>query len=672
MHRLEKELEELLQRDPGIWRFLREGSLDGVWYWDLESPEDEWLSPEFWRLFGVDPATKQHKASEWQDIIFKEDLAVALENFEKHCADPNHPYDQIVRYRHADGGVIWVRCRGVAIRDENGKAIRLLGAHNDLTESHRLALDTALVFEAASDGVIGVSEDRQVVAANATARRILGGISAPTPFSWPSEIRFLDATSLAPLADGADPLARALRGEMLRHETVAMSRPNGERPRYLRASSVAQNDTSSIVRVVLVLDDISELELKRQQLERSSRLDALGKLAGGVAHDFNNLLAVIQYSVELAHMQPERAEKHMDSIASAVRRGSDLTERLLSFARRQPGRSVSRLVSEVLSELMRLARPTIEESIELECDENLDPLFVYCDQAQLEIALLNLVLNARDAILREGDGSRIRISARAVEGVGADTGARGRQRDDYRAQEMRDEHAADKARDDGRLHRYIEFSITDDGPGMSDEVKRRSIDPFFTTKDVRSGTGLGLSIVYGFVQQAGGDLQIYSEEGQGTTVRLLLPRGDAHDHREGPTARIKSPQGENQTILIVEDEEHLLAATSEILKYLGYQVVSAPSGAVALELLEGGEQSVDLLLTDIVMPGGVGGFELARRARVRTPDLPVVYMSGYTGFDQEQMGDVVATMLQKPCDQAALASAIKSALDARGSPAETR
>jgi PAS domain S-box-containing protein len=132
-HYLEEELETLIRTDPEMFRFLREGSLDGIWYWDVENPDNEWMSPEMWRLFGVDPATKRHDPAEWQDLIFPEDLEVALDNFKKHCADPNHPYDQIVRYRHADGSTVWVRCRGIAIRNAEGKAVRLLGAHNDIT-----------------------------------------------------------------------------------------------------------------------------------------------------------------------------------------------------------------------------------------------------------------------------------------------------------------------------------------------------------------------------------------------------------------------------------------------------------------------------------------------------------------------------------------------------------
>ncbi|MGZ2260004.1 sensor histidine kinase [Roseobacter sp. A03A-229] len=133
-HYLQSELYDLVSKDPDIWDFLQKGSLDGVWYWNLERPQDEWMSPEFWQLLGIEPSSKSHNPAEWQDIIFEDDLAVALENFDKHCADPTHPYNQVVRYKHADGSTVWVRCRGVAIRDKNGTPVRMLGAHNDLTE----------------------------------------------------------------------------------------------------------------------------------------------------------------------------------------------------------------------------------------------------------------------------------------------------------------------------------------------------------------------------------------------------------------------------------------------------------------------------------------------------------------------------------------------------------
>lgn len=162
-HYLERELDELV-KDNDIWQFIRQGSLDGIWYWDLEFPENEWMSPEFWELFGIDPTTKTHDPAEWQDLIHPDDLATATENFHAHCNDPDHPYDQIVRYRHADGSTVWVRCRGLAIRDDSGRAIRMLGAHNDVT-ALKLAEEKATD---ASDAALHANEELQAFAYSAS------------------------------------------------------------------------------------------------------------------------------------------------------------------------------------------------------------------------------------------------------------------------------------------------------------------------------------------------------------------------------------------------------------------------------------------------------------------------------------------------------------------------
>jgi CheY-like chemotaxis protein len=204
---------------------------------------------------------------------------------------------------------------------------------------------------------------------------------------------------------------------------------------------------------------------------------------------------------------------------------------------------------------------------------------------------------------------------------------------------------------------------------MSEAVASRALDPFFTTKEVNSGTGLGLSMVYGFIQQSGGELRIYTEEGEGTTVKLFLPRGDDQDGLEGPVPREPVTTGNGETILIIEDEGVLLDQLDEFLKELGYKTIQAASGRAAIDMIEAGTQA-DLILTDIVMPGGVGGFELARLARATLPNVPVIYMSGYTGFTEEEMGDVVAPLLPKPSSPSAISAKIKEVLSGTAKPAE--
>ena len=673
-HYLEEELEDLIRTDPAIWNFIRRSSLDGVWYWDLEKPEQEWMSPEFWQLFGIDPATKKHLASEWQDLIDPDDLKVAIGNFERHLEDPAYPYDQIVRYRHADGGDVWVRCRGLAIRDATGKPIRLLGAHNDFTDLMSTQIDLTransllnLVLETVTSGIVGLDDHGKVVIINQAGRNILGIEDLKTPFAWPEAIGFHDPIDAQPLPADQYPVPLALSEGPRVARIYLINVPTSGGFRYVRiiSSRVAASDTP--VRAVLVLEDVTTQEISRQQIERSNRLDALGQLTGGIAHDFNNLLATIQYAVQLTGQQdiPDQARAFLNTALSSIERGVSLTQRLLAFGRSQPGLSKSHSAAKIMLEFEQLVRPAIEEDISLEFELPEEDFWVYCDSGQLENALLNLVLNARDAIAMEQGkkGRRIVIGTREVAEIEADYQMRKEHSNSYVATGMREEHAFDQSRNDAKAYRYTEFYVADEGPGMSAEVRRRAIDPFFSTKSQNAGSGLGLSMVYGFIQQANGEMRIYSKEGVGTTIRLLLPRGTAEGDREQPAERNVPPRGKGQRILIVEDEASLLAMLKEILASLDYTVHGAKSGKQALAMLEELD-AVDLVLTDVVMPEDMSGFELADEVHQRYPDISILYMSGYTGFTESQMGDVIAPILSKPVTPQDLAVAIADILKA--------
>ncbi len=666
-HYLEAELEERLARDPAIWAFIRRTSLDGVWFRDLESPEHEWMSPEFWQTLGYDPVGKPHMSQAWQDIIHPDDLIKATENLARHIADPAFEYDQVMRYRNAAGGTTWVRCRGLALRDETGKARRLLGAHNDLTELVETAQIREDAFQvtnsrlnavlnAAQSGIIGLDAAGQITFVNPSARHMLGGVVQEPPFPWPQEHLFLSPQDLQPLPRKDSPVGRAVAGELIQRETFVIKRSYGAEPRYLRVSSAAveidvETDVETDVVTVLIMDDISEQERTRQQAERSSRLDALGQLTGGIAHDFNNMLATIEYAVQLARDQknPVKSGDYLDTALGAVRRGADMTKRLLAFAKSQPGLSRSWQIEEVFEHFAALVRPTIEEHIALDFSIEEAGMFVFCDRNQLENALLNLVLNCRDAMVRSGQGGRIQIFARNVT-----------DQPDHLLD--RDAQSASVPQPDVReSSRFIEIAVTDDGPGMEDEVKTRATDPFFTTKGATAGSGLGLSMVYGFATQSQGQLRIYSEIGHGTTVRILLPRGTEAGGREAPVARKQARDGGGARVLLVENEQRLLEIMTELLISLGYKVTSAGDGAEALAAVKDGLE-YDILLTDVVMPGKMGGFDLARALRQIRPDTPVLYMSGYTGFSEAEMGEVVAPLIQKPCPPDDLGHALYLAL----------
>ena len=671
-HYLKKELDVLLENDPDIQYFVRQWAQDGIWYRDLESLDAIWISPDFWRSFGYDPSTRPHQMEAAQNLIHPEDLRMAETNLSRHLNDAGHPYDQVVRYMRADGQSTWVRCRGRAIRDERNRAVRMLFVHGDLSESvdARSATQTVsflnLVMDTAESGIIGLDRTGKITAANPRARHILGGISTEVPFPWPSDVAFLDRELFLPLKPTKSPVERALSGETIRGEITVMNRKTGADLRYVRVSTALARPAHASLHAVMVIDDISEQEKNRQAVERSSRLDALGQLTGGIAHDFNNLLATIQYALQLANseQEPQRRTTYIETALSSVDRGSELTRRLLAFAKHQPGLAKSREIGPIIDDFAKLARPVIEEHIAMDFDRGEGNMFVFCDPSQLENAMLNLVLNSRDAIRRSGIGDKILVQVRGVAELGADTTLLKEDPHSFVAAGLQKEYLVDRGRDDGSNYRYVEVAVTDNGPGMPAEVKRRAVDPFFTTKGNVSGTGLGLSMVYGFVQQSGGQLRIYSELSRGTTVRLILPRGTPEGLREQPVEKMPAPVGSGERILLVEDEQELLAIMRDLIKSLGYDIISASSGPAVLDILED-DVRIDLMLTDIVMPGGMSGFELARKVRSRRPDLPIVYMSGYTGFSADDMGGVIAPMLQKPAPPGELAVTLHTALGAR-------
>ena len=501
----------------------------------------------------------------------------------------------------------------------------------------------AAILSATQSGIIGLTRDGRISAANPGAMRLLGINGGEPPYAWPDGIVFVDPEHMEPLEASRDPVRLALAGATLKNTLAIMHRPDDETGRYVAiSSSPVAVSAASDVTAVLVLDDVTDRERTRQRAERAGRLDALGQLTGGVAHDFNNILATIEYAATLASPHTgEKGQRFITNALSSVRRGAELTRRLLAFAKRQPGIATSETVTRVLQEFEALAVPLIESQIEVRIEEEEEGLVVFCDIAQLENALINLVINARDAILESGTGDRILVKARRIDGLYGET-------------------AGGAVAPPGEPGQFIELSVSDNGPGMSDEVKSRATDPFFTTRERRSGTGLGLAMVYGFAEQSGGELKIYSHEGLGTTVRLVLPAASEATGRPEVVAEQDPPRGAGQTILLVEDEDDLLSLTAAALRNLDYKVVEATSGTEALDIVEAGKR-FDLLLTDIVMPG-MGGFDLARRVRSRYETVPVVYMSGYVGISKQDMGDVLGPLLQKPCAPAELAAVVSKAL----------
>jgi PAS domain S-box-containing protein len=406
-------------------------------------------------------------------------------------------------------------------------------------------------------------------------------------------------------------------------------------------------------RVVVSAHDVTERRRLEQQLNQSQKMEAVGQLTGGVAHDFNNLLTLVIGGLDIIGRQipnlPDplaltRVERGREMAMQGAQRAASLTTRLLAFSRQQPLNPQALDVNKLVVDVCDLLRRAIGETIAVETALGNDVWRMYADANQLENALLNIGFNARDAM---PDGGKLTIET---------------------ANASLDKAYTSSLNEDIEPGEFVMIAITDTGTGMDMTTQERAFDPFFTTKEVGKGTGLGLSQVYGFARQSAGHVKIYSEIGEGTTVKIYLPRS-ASD-RKNPTideADKLSQWTGAETILIVEDDDELRKYATDVLEELGYHVMSAGSGAAALEMLNGSHQT-DLLLTDVVMPGGMNGRQLADKAVGHRPGLRVLYMTGYTRNAIIHQGrlDRGINMISKPFSFEELASKVRQVLDAAG------
>jgi PAS domain S-box-containing protein len=392
--------------------------------------------------------------------------------------------------------------------------------------------------------------------------------------------------------------------------------------------------------------DVTEQRQTEEQLRQSQKMEAVGKLTGGVAHDFNNLLQVISGNLQLLQrdvMTNERALRRVQNAIGSVNRGAKLASQLLAFARRQPLQPLVLDLGRLVRGMDDLLRRSLGEDIQVEADLSGGLWNTFADPNQLENVLLNLAINARDAM--SGSGTLRLAASNAV---------------------LDEEYA--RSHPEVVPGAYVRLSVSDTGAGMSPEVMERAFEPFFTTKPEGRGTGLGLSMVYGFVKQSGGHIELESELGKGTTFTLYLPRTEQQE-ASLPEVLSGPVEGGSETILVVEDDGEVRATAVEILTELGYRVLKAVDGQSALVLLRRGA-SVDLLFTDVVMPGPVRSPDLARQAQALIPGLEVLFTSGYTEDAIVHGGrlDPGVHLLSKPYRSEDLARKVRQLLDQRPYP----
>lgn len=440
-------------------------------------------------------------------------------------------------------------------------------------------------------------------------------------------------------------LNRALAGQFPRFEWIHLAM-NGKETLCEVNLARLPDPHHNLVRAIIF--DITEQKQLEAQIRRSQKLDSIGQLTGGIAHDFNNIIGIIMGNLEILQLMFSSDEKALNRIEKALKganRGADITRKLLNFSRTDMQEKSLISINELINNQKDLIAKSLTASIKVNTHLSKDLWTVAIDPGDLEDAILNLSLNARDA-LPEGGTLIIETVNKVL--------------DENYVQNNPGSEAGE----------FVMIAISDNGTGMTEEIREKVFEPFFTTKEPGKGTGLGLSMVYGFVQRTGGSININSEVGKGTTIRLYLPRaregGDA-GHAENDIST-DLPRG-SETILIVDDEDELLEIAVSFMKYLGYKILSATNAEQAIQILKD-NKDIDLMLSDVIMPGQLNGYQLAQAAHDDNPALKILLASGFTKEHGEfansngvYLARLMANLLNKPYNLLDLALAVRRTLD---------
>ncbi|MFC0243707.1 PAS domain S-box protein [Rhodopseudomonas telluris] len=547
-----------------------------------------------------------------------------------------------------EGTRFWAHDVIEPLRDAGGTLIGYAKVTSDITEQRRAEqvireadARIATLIETVVDGVILTDRQGVIKTFNLACHRLFGyaaedvigrHISMLMPAANAELVQSFFRSSRA---SGDDDRLGSVR------EMTGLCRDGRTFPMDLSIGETVQEGESVFVAVI---HDLTERKHTEEQLVQAQKMEIVGRLSGGIAHDFNNLLTVIVGNAEFLSDQL-KARQDLRSLArdigDAGQRGAELTQRLLAFSRRQTLKPVEIDCNELLESMHKLLRRTMREDIAIDTELDVGLRAAYADRTQLESAILNLALNAQDAMV---GGGRLSITTANV---------------------LLDA-SYQLVNKDVRPGNYVLVAVTDNGSGMPKDVLDRVFEPFYTTKEVGKGSGLGLSMVYGFVKQSNGHVSIYSEPGLGTTVRLYLPAaGNGRIQPAQTSDAVEHLASRGEVLLIVEDDPFVRSYAVMCLRSLGYTVIAAIDGAEALQILDG-ETHIDILFTDVVMPGGISGWELAETAMARRKDLRVLLTSGYAldTIAGRSHGRADLPILTKPYRKAELAQRLRDVMEA--------
>ncbi len=650
-----KRAEEQLRRTTEFLSQAQAVAQIGSWEWDVATDVITW-SDETYRIFGTERTAGPISYERYLALIHPEDRDAVMETVGR-ALEIHEPFEIDHRIIRPDGSLRFLNGRGAVVCDRAGRSARLIGAVLDITarkqaeEALRRANDRLqAVIQAAPLAILSFDTEGIVQTWNPAAERLFGWTA--------SEVigRMLPIVPEELEEQCRAARRRVMQGEQLSERELIRRKKDGTSVTVNRVAAPLHDADGRTVGILGLIEDVTNVKRLEQQFFQAQKMEAVGRLAGGVAHDFNNLLTAILGSndllIETLPADHPGREEALETRKAALR-AADLTRQLLAFSRQQvlAPRVVS--LNDVVANLDRMLRRLLGEDIDLRTLLRDDIGAVRADPGQLEQVVMNLAVNARDAM---PTGGTLTIETANVS------------LDETYATE----HSVVVPGP------YVMLAVSDTGTGMNADTKTRAFEPFFTTKPKGKGTGLGLATVYGIVQQSGGHIWVYSEPGQGTTFKSYLPRVDAPVEPASPAPVATGSQRGSETILVVEDQDEVRKLTSKMLAARGYHVLVAASGHEALALASqleapgpaaGAAQRIDLLATDVVMPG-MSGREVALLLATTRPQMKVLYLSGYPdeSIAHDRVLEPGAAFLQKPFTAEGLARKVREVLDSSRDP----
>jgi PAS domain S-box-containing protein len=642
-----KQSETSLREREERYRLAAQASKAVIREWELATDRltwDEGTGP----LLDYQRTDLGDTADWWYDRIHPTERERIVESIDAAMSQGEANWAEEYRFRRADGSYALIQDRASILRDQSERPTRLVAAMAEVTQDRRGDRRLEQVLDSLPFGIWVLDLEGRIVLANAASREAWG--ATPTTIEELSGYQAWWTATGQPVQPGEWSVIRALqRGESSLNEEVMVQTPDGSVKTILNSAIPLRDAGGETTGAVNIAQDVTEKKAQeaadlqqQEEVQQTHKMEAIGRLAGGIAHDFNNLLTgILSYSdlilQELRPHDPIRAD--VEQIRDAGQRAAGLTRQLLAFSRRQLLQprvvSLNSTVSELEPMLQRLlgTDATLETVLEPELGN------VLVDPAQVEQVLVNLVLNAREAMPQ---GGHLRLTTANA------------QLDD----------ASGQWENGSQPGAYVSIAVSDTGVGIDAVTQARIFEPFFSTKDAASGRGLGLSTVYGIVEQSGGYISVESAPGEGTSFTIYLPRYWGPETPVG-TADQRMPELGTETLLLVEDEAVVRASVRRLLEWHGYTVLEARNGADALRIYEANENGIDLVLTDVVMPE-MGGHELVERLRARRPNLRVLFMSGYTERTLTRNGSMPpgTGFVEKPFTVETLMRRLREVLDA--------